>query len=145
QIVPRASTESQDEVSSQDGTHEATNDVTSGNVQYRQLNSMEDESDTSHAMDVDTSQAIDMNTSEGAGKHTQADASENDDINRESKRIKIEVDDNQDPARETPKTDIATTESNSEHAVDVDPSSGYTTTQVVDDEDEVPLKKEKPA
>ncbi|KAG0317029.1 histone acetyltransferase [Dissophora globulifera] len=145
QIVPRTSTESQDEAPSQDGTHEATNDVTSGNVQYRQLNSMEDESDSSQAIDMDTSQAIDMSTSEGAGKHTQADTGENDDIDRESKRIKIEVDDNQDTARETPKADTVTTESNGEHAVDVDPSSEYTTTQVVDDEDEVPLKKEKPA
>ncbi|KAG0317030.1 histone acetyltransferase [Dissophora globulifera] len=137
QIVPRASTESQDEAPSQNGTHEATNDVTNGDVQYHQLNSMEDESDSSHAMDMDTS--------EGASKHAQADASENDNVDRESKRIKIEVDDNQDSAQQPSKTDTAAAEPNGEYAADVDPSSGYATTQVVDDEDEVPLRKEKPA
>ncbi|ORZ12078.1 hypothetical protein BCR41DRAFT_378159 [Lobosporangium transversale] len=93
-------------------------------------------SDSSPAMEVEA-------TPEGSAKHDQVDRDDDVDMDRESKRIKIEADDSQETAP-TANGDVSTAEREDEQVTGPDQSVEHPS-QIQDDEDEVPIKKEKPA
>ncbi|KAF8941141.1 histone acetyltransferase [Dissophora ornata] len=136
QIIPRDISTEDEEKPSQNGTHAATNGITNGDVEHRRSES------TNRALDA--SQAMEIEESEGPTKHSQAEDGEDENMDREYKRIKIEKDDSQDSTQPST-SDTPPAEQDGDQADDADQSSEQNVTQVQDDEDEVPIKKEKPA
>ncbi|CAO3572679.1 unnamed protein product [Mortierella alpina] len=87
---------------------------------------------------------MDITDTDGPVKHSQMEHSEDSTTERESKRIKIEADDEQEPTRSA-NGEVEGSENDGEQANDVEESAEKSAALVQDDEDEVPIKKEKPA
>ncbi|KAF9288782.1 histone acetyltransferase [Mortierella alpina] len=95
------------------------------------------------------SSPMDITDTDGPAKHGQTEHSEDGTTAREAKRIKIEADDEQEPAQPA-NGEVEGSENGGEQANDTDEAAEKSATQVQDDEDEaskpqVPIKKEKPA
>ncbi|KAF9175370.1 histone acetyltransferase [Mortierella sp. AD010] len=135
QIIPLDITAIDDQEPLENGVH-ATNGDMSGSIDHCQPEPAEAVSDLSATMEIEES--------EGSTKHEQTQEDNGENTDRESKRIKIEMDDSRNSTQPVGDDELAT-EQESGEADDADLSGDQTTTHALDDEDEVPIKKEKPA
>jgi len=110
--------------------------MANGDTEHNQNADVESAMEGSQAMEIEES--TNHVESEGSNKHEHGE--EDQDSVRSPKRIKIETDDNQETAQ-TSNDDVPV---ESEHTNDTEQTE-ETIAHVVDDEDEVPIKKEKPA
>ncbi|KAF9192748.1 histone acetyltransferase [Haplosporangium sp. Z 767] len=92
-----------------------------------------------------TSPAGSMEVTDGTSKHNQSEDMEYEDTLREPKRIKIGAEDDREPNDHINGDAPAATEQEGEQPNETEETIEQGVTQVQDDEDEVPIKKEKPA
>ncbi|KAG0360728.1 histone acetyltransferase [Gamsiella multidivaricata] len=135
QIVPRDIPADEDEGPTQNGTH-TSNGTMNGEVGHVQNGSVEEALDSVVPMEVEAS--------EGPAKHDQPEEDDDEDGDRVAKRIKIEADSNQETAH-IANGEGSTAEQRGEQPEDADQEVEQNHAQIQDDEDEAPLKKEKPA
>lgn len=113
--------------------------MANGDAGHNQNTDVESAMEGSQAMEIEEATANHVE-SEGSNKHEHGE--EDQDSVRSPKRIKIETDDNQETAQTT-NDDVPVPES--EQANDAEQTTEESVAHVLDDEDEVPVKKEKPA
>ncbi|KAI1320441.1 histone acetyltransferase [Mortierella claussenii] len=135
QIVPREIPSESNEEPEQNGAH-VVNGTASDDLEYSQPTSNDDTLVPSPSMEIEES--------EGSSKHDQTELDEDVNMDREPKRIKIETDDNQETVP-IANGEVPAAELDAEPANDSEQTTEQVATQVQDDEDEVPLKQEKPA
>ncbi|KAF9112264.1 histone acetyltransferase [Mortierella sp. AM989] len=134
QIIPRSTPAKDDQEPLVNGVHKANGDM-NGSADHSQPEFTEDASDVSLNMEIEGS--------EGSTKHEQTEEDNEENVDREPKRIKIEIEDNQESTQ--PADNEQEVEQEGGEAGDPDQSGDQNATQILDEEDEVPLKKEKPA
>ncbi|KAF9206905.1 histone acetyltransferase [Haplosporangium sp. Z 27] len=141
QIVPRSTLTKDDQEPVKNGTHVANgieqcqqglgNGEVNGIVDHSQAESTEIASDQSVPMEVEDSEV--------STKHEKTEEDDDENIDRDSKRIKIETDEDQESTKPTVDDEVPAEQGN-----EADDTEQHVA-QVLDDEDEVPIKKEKPA
>ncbi|KAF9951095.1 histone acetyltransferase, partial [Modicella reniformis] len=128
----------------QNGDHMA-NGIGNIDAEHSQNGTMENSPEGPLAMEVEESEEP-LIESEGPGKHEYGQEDQDDDMARSPKRIKIESDGIQETTQPPADSEVPEPEQEGEQTNDAELTNGEPTiTHVVDDEDEVPIKKEKPA